>query len=429
MSVNFQSHLKKLNPEQLQAVQTIDGPVMVISGPGTGKTQILSLRVANILQKTDTTPSQILCLTFTDSAAQNLKKRLISIIGKAGYQVQIFTFHSLAVEIINNYPHKFFHGADFVPVDEVSKIEIMQDILQNLKYDNPLRIFHPEKGWIYLNSLSSKINQLKKEGLSSKEFKQILQSNSDFFEKTKTSIHDFFSKRISLKLAPNLQSLILEIEKFEKGTEQKQGYKNVILNKLRKIQSDLESENLASLKEFKKKNIVTQDGQKVLKDLQNLPRMQALADFYAQFQQKMYQAGFFDFADMILEVNSALENDLDFQLDLAEQFDYFLIDEFQDTNGSQLRLVDNLVKAETQNFRPNVFVVGDDDQAIFKFQGASSQNLIDFEAGYKNVQKIVLTKNYRSKEEIIDFANQLITKAEDRFSDQMGIDKVQVVGG
>src|SRR3989344_598296 len=106
-STEFTKQLKLLNPEQRQAVETINGPVMVVAGPGTGKTQILTLRIANILLKTDASPDNILALTFTESAAANMRRRLVGIIGTAGYYINIYTFHSFCNQIIKDYPENF----------------------------------------------------------------------------------------------------------------------------------------------------------------------------------------------------------------------------------------------------------------------------------------------------------------------------------
>ncbi len=100
----FNERYKKLNGNQKRAVDTIDGPVLIVAGPGSGKTEILSLRVANILQKTDVHPRNILCLTFTDAAAVNMRKRLADIIGPDAYRVAIYTFHSFALSITERFP-------------------------------------------------------------------------------------------------------------------------------------------------------------------------------------------------------------------------------------------------------------------------------------------------------------------------------------
>ncbi|MDQ5893294.1 MAG: ATP-dependent helicase UvrD/PcrA, partial [Patescibacteria group bacterium] len=103
----FETLYKRLNAAQKKAVDTIEGPVMVVAGPGTGKTSILTLRIANILKKTDTAPENILALTFTESGAYAMRKKLVSIIGTAGYKVNINTFHSFCNEVIKQYPERF----------------------------------------------------------------------------------------------------------------------------------------------------------------------------------------------------------------------------------------------------------------------------------------------------------------------------------
>src|ERR1035437_8716416 len=105
--MNFEERYKALNKEQKKAVDTVEGPVMVIAGPGTGKTTILTLRIANILRKTDTDPDSILALTFTESGAYSMRKKLADIIGSSAYKVNIYTFHSFCNDIIKNYPEEF----------------------------------------------------------------------------------------------------------------------------------------------------------------------------------------------------------------------------------------------------------------------------------------------------------------------------------
>jgi DNA helicase-2/ATP-dependent DNA helicase PcrA len=116
----FQKAYNGLNSEQKRAVDTLEGPVLVVAGPGSGKTQILSLRVANILKETDARPSTILCLTFTDSAAANMRERLAKMIGREAYKVTIATFHSFCTDVIGKFPEYFYDGASFMPADELT---------------------------------------------------------------------------------------------------------------------------------------------------------------------------------------------------------------------------------------------------------------------------------------------------------------------
>src|SRR5436190_2520297 len=114
MPRNFNQAIKELNAKQREAVDTIDGPVLVIAGPGTGKNQLLSMRIANILKSTDTSPSNILGLTFTNKAAANMRDRLLNLIGPTAQAVQVKTFHSFAADIMSEHPDCFWSGAPLI---------------------------------------------------------------------------------------------------------------------------------------------------------------------------------------------------------------------------------------------------------------------------------------------------------------------------
>ena len=140
----FEERYSNLNPKQKEAVDYINGPLLVVAGPGTGKTEILALRVAHILKKTETAPKNILCLTFTNSAAYNMRERLTKLIGRDAYKVSIHTFHSFGVDVISTYPEYFYRGAAFNPVDDVTQIEILEEILADLPHNNDLGNLLPD---------------------------------------------------------------------------------------------------------------------------------------------------------------------------------------------------------------------------------------------------------------------------------------------
>jgi DNA helicase-2/ATP-dependent DNA helicase PcrA len=135
---SFETAYKQLNEKQREAVNTIYGPVLVIAGPGTGKTQLISTRVGHILKATDTLPQNILCLTFTEAGATAMRERLIKLLGQAAYDIRISTYHAFGSELLRNYP-EYLEESDFEPIDEVGRIEIMRGILAGLSYDNPLK--------------------------------------------------------------------------------------------------------------------------------------------------------------------------------------------------------------------------------------------------------------------------------------------------
>ena len=138
MQADFNLEYKKLNDDQKAAVDYIDGPLLVIAGPGTGKTQLLSLRAANILKLTDTLPDNILCLTFTEVGARQMRDRLIKMIGEDAYKITISTYHSLGSEIIRQYP-EFFSGINLRPVNKLKSETIIRELLDHLPYTNELK--------------------------------------------------------------------------------------------------------------------------------------------------------------------------------------------------------------------------------------------------------------------------------------------------
>ena len=209
---NFKIRFEKLNRQQKQAVEAIEGPVMVVAGPGSGKTELLSLRVANIMRLTDTAPKNILCLTFTDAAAFNMRQRLAGLIGRAAYRVAIHTFHSFGVEIINRYPEQFYGGASFLPADDITQMEVLEEIFSGLDYDNPLRSEHNGQ-FVYLPKVKKAIEHLKKAGLSPVEFKTILAENKRAAACAEPIIQKTFGDRVSKKMIPDAERAAEEIKR------------------------------------------------------------------------------------------------------------------------------------------------------------------------------------------------------------------------
>jgi DNA helicase II / ATP-dependent DNA helicase PcrA len=170
---DFDEAYKALNPSQRRAVDTIDGPVLVVAGPGTGKTQLLSVRAANILRQTDAQASNILCLTFTESAALEMRRRLIKLMGAEGNRIAVHTFHSFGADIINAYPEYFYSGAQFSPADELTGYELLRDIFETLPHNNVLaKTMNNE--FTALKDVKAAISHLKRAGLSPKELLAIL---------------------------------------------------------------------------------------------------------------------------------------------------------------------------------------------------------------------------------------------------------------
>ncbi len=138
----FEERYKSLNTAQKKAVDAIDGPVMVIAGPGSGKTELLSLRVGNILKVGTARASNILCLTFTETAARNMRERLETLIGADAYRVAIYTFHGFCTDIIGRFPEYFFDATHFRPASDLAQSEILENIFERLPHKHILGGFH-----------------------------------------------------------------------------------------------------------------------------------------------------------------------------------------------------------------------------------------------------------------------------------------------
>ncbi|MDR0346967.1 MAG: UvrD-helicase domain-containing protein, partial [Coriobacteriales bacterium] len=175
-----------LNAEQRGAVEAIDGPVLVVAGPGTGKTQLLALRAVNILRSRDTSPRNILCLTFTEAGAEAMTRRLVSFIGRDAYEITVSTFHSFAQRIRSEYPEFFRHGSMSVPITDLQSARVLGTMLHELPLSDPLAqnisagVHGREHG--QLKNLKEFISRFKRSGLSVEQFRDIMAQNLAFFE-------------------------------------------------------------------------------------------------------------------------------------------------------------------------------------------------------------------------------------------------------
>ena len=416
----FKERYENLNKEQKKAVDTFEGPLMVVAGPGSGKTEILSLRVANILQKTQVRPANILCLTFTESAAINMRKRLIPLLGVDAYRVAIHTFHNFCVDVIGRFPDFFYGGATFSAADELVQVEVLEDIFKEMSYDNPLRSIHPEEGYVYLKDAQFAISNLKKAGLTPSEFADLLEHNQKSLEYINPLVDEVFSARISKEIIPKVESLVKDF-KSKKDKPLTVPYwktlKESVVDSLELAlqQSELAEKPSAVFSDWKAKRLEKNtEGKSVLKETERLEKMKGLAEVYKLYKQRLFDRGYYDFDDMILDVIGAVEKNDVLRAELQEQFQYVLVDEFQDTNDAQMRLLRSVVDSPINEGRPNLMVVGDDDQAIYKFQGAEISNILNFQRAYKDPVLVTMTSNYRSTQDILNVAQHVIRKGENR---------------
>jgi len=326
---DFEKFYKELNVEQRKAVDTIERPVLVLAGPGTGKTQILSIRAANIIRLKKASPENILILTYTNPAAKTMKERLAKIIGFEGYDIHVATFHSFANTILMDSEEAANYIQERVQIEDIDQIKALEYILDHSQNISEIRPFNSP--YHYVKEIKKRISELKREGVSPKEF----------LEYVKTLKPD--GAHIEEKHVPRIKALATIYDQYEK------------------------------LKMSGNKDVFDERGR-------------------------------YDYDDMIMMAIDALGKEAVLKKKYQEQYKFFMVDEFQDTNGAQLKLLFSILKGAG----PNVCCVGDDDQSIYRFQGASVGNFKEFKKKFKDLETISLKSNYRSTKEIIGLAESLI---------------------
>lgn len=402
--VNFETEYKKLNQQQRQAVDAIEGPIMIVAGAGTGKTQTIALRIANILQKTQTPPHGILCLTFTENAAINMRERLQTIIGPLAYNVKIHTFHSFCNEVIKTNPEHFIFAQNIESLEELEKIEIIRELIDNLPEGSQLKPWGDP--YYYQRDIISSIQSLKRENISPKKFFDLIKEQEKFLKNTK----DQYSALKALRIGKTIESELMTIvENLKKESEKfKAIYSLINLNHQLYLQGHFDI-GLAKNPAVNFKNALIKIFDNFEKDT---PRQLELHQIFIAYQQELQRLGRYDFDDMILFVLDAFREDQELLLAYQERFQYVLVDEYQDTNSAQNQILDLLGSYFDD---PNIFVVGDDDQSIFRFQGASIENIYEFYQKYKkSIKVIVLKNNYRSHQLILDTSASVINYNKNR---------------
>jgi len=342
-----------LNAEQKRAVDTLEGPVMVIAGPGTGKTQILSARIGKILLETDTKPENILCLTYTDAGVVAMRKRLLGFIGADSYKVNIYTFHAFCNDIIQDNL-SLFEKTSLDPISELESIELFKDLIDAFPKNHPLKRY---RGDVYfeINNLKQLFSNMKKEGWTP--------------DQINTAVSAYIND------LPTREEFIYQraYKQFKKG--------------------DLKQNKLDEAAE-------------------KMEKLQAAVNEFDHFQELMKKRNRYDFDDMINWVLKEFKENKTLLARYQEQYQYILVDEYQDTSGTQNNLVELLTGFWEQ---PNIFVVGDDDQSIYRFQGANIENMEQFAGKHADsLLTIVLSNNYRSTQPILDISKTLIDRNEER---------------
>jgi len=341
----FNKRYAMLNKEQKKAVDTTEGPVMVVAGPGTGKTQILTLRIANILKTTDTEASAILALTFTEAGVAAMRKRLVSMIGPDGYRVGIYTFHAFCNTTIQRFPEDFPRLISSDAITDIDKVLLMRELIAEREHLKELRPFYDN--YAYVQKSISAISELKREYVDPEAFKNLV----------KRSEEEFLARE------------------------------------------DLYNEKGAYAGKMKTEHQKTQ---------KRIEKNKELMEVFSAYEEALREKKLYDYEDMIGVVVEQLESSREVLQRLQEEYHYVLADEHQDANTAQNRLLELLVDFHEE---PNLFIVGDEKQAIYRFQGASLENFLYFKKKYPSAQVVELRHSYRSGQKILDSAHSVITSS------------------
>ncbi|HYH56878.1 MAG TPA: ATP-dependent helicase, partial [Anseongella sp.] len=359
-NIAFRKALETLNEAQIRAVNQIEGPVLVIAGPGTGKTQILAARIGKILSDTDTDPHNILCLTYTDAGAVAMRRRLFNFIGPDAWRVNIYTFHAFCNDIIQENLD-YFGKLSLDALSDLEQVELFRKLIDSFPENHVLKRY---RGDVYFEAARLK----------------------DLFSTMKRE--DWLPGYISQKIDDYLQAI--------RDSEPGSAYYKIFKYAGRGNQ---EAGGLKPAFE---------------QEVERMEKLRAAANEFHTYQRMMREMNRYDFDDMIGWILEAFKKDPDFLLNYQEKYHYILVDEYQDTSGAQNELIRLLISYWDV---PNIFVVGDDDQSIYRFQGANVENIAAYSTRYaQDLFRVMLTDNYRSSQPILDAARVLIERNLERIS-------------
>jgi DNA helicase-2/ATP-dependent DNA helicase PcrA len=294
--------LNKLNPEQRKAVITTDGPLLILAGAGSGKTRVLTHRIAYLISEKDVLPRNILAVTFTNKAAGEMKERVKHILGTVGDRVWVSTFHSACVRILRRNITRMGYGENFVIYDDREQLGVIKGAMATLNINE--KLFVPK-------AIAGRIDQAKNHLLNAASYTAMAK--------------DFFAERA--------------------------------------------------------------------------------AKVYIAYEEEMRKNNALDFNDLIMLTVRLFSEHPDILKSYQDQLRYIMVDEYQDTNHAQYKLIKMLASGHR-----NLCVVGDDDQSIYAWRGADISNILDFEKDYKDAVVIRLEQNYRSTKNIIKAAGEVVRR-------------------
>ena len=306
-------YLKGLNNAQYEAVTTLQGPLMVLAGAGSGKTRVLTMRIAHLITN-GADPFNILALTFTNKAAREMKERIAKVVGNSDAKsLWMGTFHSVFARLLRSEAHYLGFPSNFTIYDTQDSLNVLKKVLKEMNIDSDL--YKPKK-------VQGRISQYKNNLITVKAY-----------------------------------------------------YNNPEL---------MEADERANMK--------------------------LMGQIYQKYVETCFKNGAMDFDDLLLRTNELLTRFPEVLAKYQDRFRYILVDEYQDTNHSQYLIV----KALASKFE-NICVVGDDAQSIYSFRGANIQNILNFKKDYPDAKIVSLEQNYRSTQNIVNAANDLISKNINQF--------------
>lgn len=349
--------MENLNEEQLEAVMHKNGPVLIIAGAGTGKTCVITQRIAYIIEQGWAEPDEILALTFTEKAAGEMEERVDRLLPMGYLDLWISTFHGFGERILKEYGTEIGLSSDFKLLNEFEQWALVRKNLDkfSLEYYNPLG--NPTK---FIQALIKHFSRLKDEDISPKQY-------LEYAEELKQNLDSMLSgakkKTRAKKNLNNSSSTGLSITNFQDSEGNF-------------------SEEIAQ---------------------QEIARINEAANAYHVYQQILLENNSLDFGDLINYSLQLFRKRPKVLENYRKKFKFILLDEFQDTNWAQYELIKMLAAPKN-----NLVVVGDDDQSVYKFRGASVSNILQFKKDYKEAKEIVLTKNYRSMQNLLDLSYDFI---------------------
>jgi DNA helicase-2/ATP-dependent DNA helicase PcrA len=353
--------MSSLNPAQKQAITHKSGPLLIVAGAGTGKTTVITQRLAWLISDQKIQPDHILALTFTDKAAGEMEERVDKLLPMGYVDLWVSTFHAFCERILRDHALDIGLVPDFKLLDETDQAILMRENLDKfeLNYYRPLG--NPTK---FVASLIKHFSRCKDEAIRPEEYLK-------YAEKLKLDLDQVHGPAINSKAKHRRDVAPQEVSSKEEGAQ-------VDLRRKKKTEDETDQ-------------IVESE------------RINEIANAYHTYQQLLFEKGALDFGDLITQALYLFQNRPKILNKYRKQFEYILVDEFQDTNWAQYELVKIL--AQPVN---NLTVVGDDDQSIYKFRGASVANILAFKKDFPKTKEIVLTENYRSTQNILDLSYEFI---------------------